>query len=161
MRIQVEVVQGAQTVASTVCEVGGEESVEAVANRASAALGFQSEELISDLFIEEERLAADSLVKEHSSKGLRWRHHRECVDLHFESEQIEHQFPASWTWGKVHRWACSHFHVPSDACANLELRDGSPTGPALNENSEIGVFSDCKTVWLVKPGPEPNGGNSQ
>jgi hypothetical protein len=79
------------------------------------------------------------------------------VDVHFETEQARHRFPASSKWAHVHEWACTHFHVPHNVCANLELREGSPSGPALNEKKEIGVHAGCEVVWLVRPGPEPNG----
>lgn len=82
---------------------------------------------------------------------------RVCVDLHFETEAKPAQFPANADWARVHRWGCHAFKIASDACAHLELREGSPTGPALNERQRIGVHAGCKPVWLVKPGPEPNG----
>jgi hypothetical protein len=82
---------------------------------------------------------------------------RVCVDLHFETEAKQAQFPAQAKWARVHRWGCHAFKIASDACAHLELHEGSPTGPALNERQAIGVHTGCKTVWLVKPGPEPNG----
>lgn len=82
---------------------------------------------------------------------------RVCVEVHFESETKQHWFPVSAKWARVHRWACNAFHVANDACAHLELREGSPTGPAINERQDIGPSAECKVVWLVKPGPEPNG----
>ena len=88
-------------------------------------------------------------------KKLRLR--RTCIDLHFESEQKKHNFPADAHWSAVHRWGCRHFNVSHDACANLELRAGSSTGAPLNEHQKIGHAKECKTVWMVKPGPEPNG----
>lgn len=82
---------------------------------------------------------------------------RVCLDLHFESESIRAWFPTRAKWVRVHRWACHAFKVAGDACAHLELREGSPAGPALNERQEIGLHAGCESVWLVKPGPEPNG----
>lgn len=79
------------------------------------------------------------------------------VHVHFESESATRQFLAKSTWRRVHRWGCKKFKVSSDACANLELRKDSPDGPALNESKEIGDHEEPLTVWLVKPGAEPNG----
>ena len=82
---------------------------------------------------------------------------RVCIDLHFETEAKQARFPARAKWARVHRWGCRAFTIASDACAHLELREGSPAGPALNERQEIGPHVGCEVVWLVKPGPEPNG----
>jgi hypothetical protein len=82
---------------------------------------------------------------------------RVCVELHFEGEAKQAQFPAQARWARVHRWGCRVFTIATDACAHLELREDTPTGPALNERQAIGPHSGCKPVWLVKPGPEPNG----
>ncbi len=95
-------------------------------------------------------------------KDLQFKHtslkvHAACVEVHFESEEHRHHFPVEARWSRVHRWACRHFTIAHDACANLELRLGSQDGPLLNERKEIGRHSDCVVVWLVKPGPEPNG----
>ena len=81
-----------------------------------------------------------------------------CVDLHFETESKKHRFPALSTWERVHRWACRKFRIAADSCANLELHDGGPQGPVLNEAKPIGHHEGCLNVWLVKPGPEKNGG---
>jgi len=83
--------------------------------------------------------------------------HRVCVEVHFETESAQHWFPAQGHWANVHRWACKTFMVAHDACANLELRDGAVDGPPINERNDIGHADECKVVWLVKPGPEPNG----
>lgn len=89
------------------------------------------------------------------------RHHcrlkLECIDVHLESESATHHFPARAKWKNISHWACKKFRIAKDASANLELRDGSAEGPALNESKRIGRFEGCRTVWLVKPGPEPNG----
>lgn len=89
------------------------------------------------------------------SQPIRMR--RVCVEVHFEADHKQHKFPAQAKWARVHRWACRAFEVAHDACANLELRDGAPNGPPINERQEIGPHAGCKAVWLVKPGAEPNG----
>lgn len=82
---------------------------------------------------------------------------RVCIELHFETEEKQKRFPVEAKWARVHRWGCRAFSIATDACPHLELREGSPQGPVINERQEIGPHSGCKTVWLVKPGPEPNG----
>jgi hypothetical protein len=83
---------------------------------------------------------------------------RVCVEVHFESEEpARRNFPISAKWARVHRWACCKFDVAHDACAHLELHEGAPNGPVINERQEIGPSGSCKVVWVVKPGPEPNG----
>lgn len=82
---------------------------------------------------------------------------RLCLELHFETETVTHRFSPRAKWERVHLFGCNKFGVAEDACANLELHDGSADGPALNERQEIGSFKGCRTVWLVKPGPEPSG----
>lgn len=82
---------------------------------------------------------------------------RVCVELHFETETITRRFSPTAEWERVHQFGCKKFHVAEDACANLELHDGTADGPALNERQEIGSFERCRSVWLVKPGPEPSG----
>ncbi len=83
--------------------------------------------------------------------------HRVCVEVHFETETERHWFPAQARWARVHRWACKKFEVATDACANLELREGAADGPPINEREPIGKSDECKVAWLVKPGPEQNG----
>jgi hypothetical protein len=109
-------------------------------------------------------LEADELLHELNQKPHTADHeHRHChvelvcVDIHFETEGAMHKFLATSTWERVHRWGCKHFKVASDACANLELHEGTPKGPALNETKPICHLPGCQTVWLVKPGPERNG----
>jgi len=82
---------------------------------------------------------------------------RVCIRLHFETETKEKRFPVEAKWSRVHRWGCRAFTIASDACAHLELHENTPQGPAINERQEIGPHAGCQTVWLVKPGPEPNG----
>jgi hypothetical protein len=109
-------------------------------------------------------LGVEELVEEFASEQEiydRQRHHcklkLECIDVHFETESAIHHFPSRAKWKHVHYWACRKFKIAKDVSANLELRDGSPEGPVLNESKHIGHFEGCRTVWLVKPGPEPNG----
>lgn len=83
--------------------------------------------------------------------------HRVCVNVHFESESVRHWFPVGARWALVHRWACRHFQVAKDACANLELRESTANGPPINERQKIGNSEECCEVWLVKPGSEQNG----
>jgi hypothetical protein len=86
---------------------------------------------------------------------------RQCVTLHFEGEDLEHKFPASATWGHVHKFGCRKFTIAHDACANLELHLNTIDGPVANERKEIiGHHEGCIDIWLVKPGPEPNGNAS-
>lgn len=80
-----------------------------------------------------------------------------CIKLHFEGESAMRRFHSSRTWHYVHRWGCKKFNVAEDACPNLQLRDGSAEGSLINENQTIGEFHGCKNIWLVAPGPEPNG----
>jgi hypothetical protein len=119
--------------------------------------GIPVEELLLDLGVGDVVFEADWKVSECLKHGHRWRHRRVCIDVHFESEDAKHDFPARATWARVHRWGCNHFEVPQDACANLELHEGTAAGPVLNDRKHIGHHKGCKTVWLVKPGPEPYG----
>jgi hypothetical protein len=123
----------------------------------SVAVGLPAEELILDLGVGEVHFHPNAMLSECLRHGHRWRHRRVCVDLHFESDSAKHHFPARGTWELVHEWGCQKFEVPRDLRANLELREGSTTGPALNDRVQIGHHKGCMTVWLVKPGPEPFG----
>lgn len=118
---------------------------------------FPLDELLLDVGVGDVPFDPHSRVVECLKHGNRWRHRRVCVDLHFESEEAKHSFPVRATWAQVHHWGCHGFDVPRDACANLELRDGAPNGPVLNDRNRIGYHHGCKTVWLVRPGPEPYG----
>jgi len=80
-----------------------------------------------------------------------------CIVVHYESETEQQFFPKHAPWSTVHRWACNKFQVAHDACANLELREVTPTGAPINEREKIGDSDDCTDVWLLKPGPEQNG----
>ena len=120
-----------------------------LAQKIAAVLELEAEEILAELSNPE------CLHPEHHHGKLKLA----CIDLHFETESGKHHFLASATWGRVHRWGCKKFRVASDACANLELHSGSPKGPVLNEAKHIGHHEGCREVWLVKPGPEPNGCN--
>jgi len=156
MRVQIDVEEGNGIVATAECEASAEDTIELVVSNAAGRLGLEVEEILLDLSAGNERFERGKRVSEFGSEH-RWKHRRTCIDIHFETESEEHRFPVSATWARVHHWTCNHFKVPHDLCANLELRLGSPTGPALNEKKEIGQHTGCETVWLVKPGPEPNG----
>lgn len=159
MNIRIEIVEAHGSVARFAeCAASEEECIRDLAGRMAQQLEIEAEELMLDLGVGDIRFDQNARVGECIKHGNHWLHRRVCVDLRFESESIVHHFAPKSTWARVHRWGCHHFHIAGDACANLELREGSPTGPALNENAELGVFAGCKTVWLVKPGPEVNGG---
>jgi hypothetical protein len=135
-------------------QVSDLDSVTALAERVAGQLELDSSELLEALQ-EEHGFSRDALVSQLPSGVLRLR--RACVELHFEGEVATHRFPVRAKWARVHRWGCRHFHVAADACANLELRDGAPDGPRLNEALPIGTFAGCRPVWLIKPGAEPYG----
>ena len=157
MKVLIEVEEAGAVVRTAEFEVSADESVRAVARRLAGQLGVEPEELEADLGAGGITFEPDALVRDCIAGNSHWRHRRVCVELHFESEVVTRHFPPRWRWAKVHQFGCRHFNVSHDACANLELREGVPTGPALNEKVELGVFPGCKPVWLVKPGPEPNG----
>jgi hypothetical protein len=156
MRVLIDVEEGNSIVATAECEASADDTVELVVSNAAGQLGLEAEEILLDLSAGEERFERGKRVGDFG-RGHRWKHRRTCINLHFETEAKEHKFPVSATWARVHHWGCEKFHIPHDLCANLELRLGSPTGPALNEKKQIGHHPGCEVVWLVKPGPEPNG----
>jgi hypothetical protein len=158
MVIFVEIEQDQQELRLIEVEVPTDEAgLAAFLEPVAAKSGIPVEELLLDLGVGDIQFEPQSKVGECLQHGPRWRHRRVCIDLHFESEEAKHHFPARATWARVHQWGCQHFDVPHDACANLELHEGTPTGPALNDRKHIGRHEGCKTVWLVKPGPEPYG----
>ena len=157
MQLKFEIEEGSQVVAEVNREVSGNERFHDVLAGVSKEIDVELEHLIAELEHEGKTLETDTLVIDVATHAVPLRVKRVCVDVHFESEQKPHRFLSKQTWGHVHRWACKHFNISKDACPNLELRDGGPTGPALNDKSRIGYFHECKQVWLVKPGPEPNG----
>src|SRR5439155_26332730 len=111
-------------------EADDEELVTALAARIAARLDLDSAEQLEALEAEH-GFNREALVA-HLPQGL-LRVRQVCVELHFEGVVATHRFPARAKWSRVHRWGCRHFHVAVDACANLELRDGAPDGPRLNE----------------------------
>jgi hypothetical protein len=151
MKIVLEVEDDGVVSQTLECEAATDETAMSVAKRLSDQLGVDVEEILPDLGVERDQ------PFKHDGPERRVRHRRVCVDLHFETEHVRHRFSAHARWARVRRWGCRRFDVPRDACANLELREGDPTGQALNEQRPIGVFPGCKTVWLIKPGAEPNG----
>jgi len=157
MQLSIEVEEKGEVIRTVTAEVIPTETLEIVVRRSAGELAVDVEELLGDLVADGKSLDPGQTVAEALAHSHRIRHRRVCVDLHFETEHLEHLFPANGTWSLVHRFGCKKFEVPRDACANLELHGGSPTGPALNDQVRIGHFPGCKTVWLVKPGPEPNG----
>jgi len=157
MKLEIEVLEEGSVVRAATTDAQPHETVEAVARRLAPELAVNVEELLAELALDDEILKLDATVSDVLKQGPKIRHRRVCVDLHFESESIKHMFAANNRWAAVHRFGCKHFNVASDACANLELHEGSATGSALNDQGRIGLFTGCKTVWLVKPGAEPNG----
>ncbi len=154
----VEIEEGEQGVRLVELDFPSEEAVLATSLAPAAEKsGIPVEELLLDLGVGEVQFEPVSKVGECLKHGNRWRHRRVCIDLHFESEEAKQTFPARATWAHVHHWGCHQFDVPHDACANLELHEGAPNGPVLNDRKHIGPHHGCKTVWLVKPGPEPYG----
>jgi hypothetical protein len=119
-----------------------------LAEKLAEVLTIGVEELVEEFAAEQEIYDAS---RHHCKLKL------ECIDVHFETESATHHFPARAKWKHVFNWACKKFRIAKDASPNLELRDGSAEGPALNESTHIGRFEGRRTVWLVKPGPEPNG----
>jgi len=157
MVVIVEVFEGTESRRSAQVEAMEAELVTAVLQRVAAELGIEHDELILDVSVGEVSIDPTWTVGEATRHGHHWHHRRTCVDLHFESEVQKHHFPVRAKWARVHQWGCKVFNVPNHLCANLQLRAESPKGPAINENLPIGHTHGCKVVWLVKPGPEPNG----
>ncbi len=148
LAITIEVKRHGSPVEVIRIETEGDLSHRELAPKLAALLALEAEELIAEFehapgcYEPERRRGKLQLV---------------CIDVHFETEQAAHHFVARSTWARVHRWACRKFRIAADAAANLELRDGAPTGPVLNESRPVGHHEGCRAVWLVKPGPEPNG----
>jgi len=158
MRIQIDVEESGVIVRSAEEEVAPDETIEAIVKRIAPKLEIEAEELMEELRTDGVAFEKDMVAGDCMRHGHRWRHQRVCIDFHFESEHLVYHFSPANRWAQVHRFGCHRFEIPRDACANLELHKGSPDGPALNENSRIGRLSGCEMIWLVKPGPEPNGG---
>jgi hypothetical protein len=159
MKIDVDVEEGNAVVQSLVCEADPQETIEQFASKLASQIGMDTEDVLESLGTNGTSFQRHERVGECIHHGNRWRHRRVCLDVRFESENEVHYFSPRAPWRRVHHWGCTQFKVAHDACANLELHDGSSEGPVLNEKVQIGSFAGCKTVWLVKPGPEPNGHN--
>lgn len=157
MDVRFEIEENDQIVARVDQNYSGNQRASEFLRGVAEQLQSEAGSLVKELGIRNEEAELGRFLGKVAEEGRHLKIRRVCVDLHFESEHAEHRFLSRDTWGDVHEWACRHFHVAADACANLELREGAPTGPALNDNSELGKFRGCKTVWMVKPGPEPNG----
>ena len=158
MKITIEVDTVDNKQKTVTIEAEGHETIETVAARAAKDLGVDAAELMEDLGIGDVSFAKQDTVSYCVRHGHKWRHRRACVALHYQSEPAaRHFFNPQKPWLVVHEWGCKHFHVAEAMCQDLELFAGSPTGPALNENLPIGWSEECKTVWLAKRGPEPNG----
>ena len=129
--------------------------IQSLAAKIAADLDEPIADILADFDANGSAVAADTPALDvlHGCVNVR----RVCIELHFETETITHRFSAKAKWERVHQFGCKKFTVAEDACANLELHDGTVDGPALNESQQIGTFKGCRTVWLVKPGPEPNG----
>jgi hypothetical protein len=158
MVVTVEIEQGEQEIRCIEVEViAGDAELATFLQPVADKLEIPVEELLLDLGVGETQFHPHSKVSECLRHGPRWRHRRVCIDLHFESEEAKQHFPARATWSRVHHWGCNHFKVPHDICPNLELHQGTPAGPVLNDRTHIGHHKGCETVWLIKPGPEPYG----
>lgn len=146
--VTIEVHRHGKPVENVKVECDMEPSQKHLAEKLASMLALGTEELVEEFAAE-----ADSYHPARHEGKLKL----ECIDVHFESEAAPHHFPARAKWKHVFQWACKHFKIAHAASANLEMREGSPDGPAINEAKQIGRFEGCKTVWLVKPGPERNG----
>jgi len=146
--VTIEVHRHGRPVESVRVECDVEPTHKHLAEKLASVLALGTEELVEEFVAEAEGYDA----KRHEGRLK-----LDCVDVHFESESAIHHFPAHAKWKHVFLWACKHFKIAHDASANLELREGSPDGPAINEAKHIGRFEGCKTAWLIKPGPERNG----
>lgn len=158
MQITIDIDNTSSPSKSVTVEADGHERVDAVVFRALTALGIDPSEFTADIGIDDISFEPKDHVKDCIRHGQRWRCRQVCVDINYQSESaIRHFFNPKHTWQNVHEWACKHFRVAAAVCKDLELFAGSSTGPALNENLPIGASSECKIVWLAKPGPELNG----
>ena len=157
MTIIIEVFEGNDSKRSAQVEALEAERIAVVLERVAVELGVEHEDLILNIGVGEIHFDPQGKVGEVIHHGHRWQHHRVCLDLHFESEIKKHYFSSRSTWAHVHQWGCRHFEVPATVCANLQLHEDSPTGPVLNDRMPIGHYHGCEAIWLVKPGPEPNG----
>ena len=158
MKVGVNIEEDGVVVRTLEYDLGESDSVEQLAERVAADIDADLDDVLVDLGFDGVELKKEDRLGDVLKGDRRLRHRRVCIDLHFESESVTRRFSPNTRWRRVHRFGCRKFDVANDACANLELHEDDPKGPALNEAVEIGSFTGCKTVWLVKPGPEPNGG---
>jgi len=154
MQVSVDIAEEGKAPEVLSLEASGEDSAALIADRLAGELGVDAGDVL-EAFRAEHGLERGTVVREFPVSRLRLRRIR--VEVHFEGETASHGFPSRAKWARVHRWACRHFGMATDACANLELHDGAPDGPRLNENQPIGTSSGCREVYLIKPGPEPYG----
>lgn len=148
-------VEGFQTARVVQCVGEPHESVHVIIRRALIVSDLADHELVE--VIEQDDIVVAENVLARELPHHRVKVHLTCVVVHFEGQHAEHFFASRARWSRVHHWACDKFEVAKDACPNLELYEGSPKGPALNEKLPVGKSKDCLAVWLVKPGPEPYG----
>lgn len=145
---------------SATIEALDQESLEAIAIRVAEKFNLEPSEVIEGLGIDDVAFSKRDSVADCIRHGRKWdcRRRQTCVEVRYQSEDpARHFFNPNRPWRIVHEWACRHFMVAATICRDLELFDGSPTGPPLNENNQIGSGHECKIVWLAKPGPEFNG----
>ncbi len=157
MTIIVEVFEGSEPKRRAQVEALETERLAVVLERVAVELGVGTADLVLNIGVGDVQFDPEATVGDVIHHGHHWHHRRVCIDLHFESESKRHDFSSRSTWAQVHEWGCRHFEVPAPICANLQLHEGSPTGPALNDRLQIGHHHGCHDIWLVKPGPEPNG----
>lgn len=159
MKMTIDVVEDGEVLKMAESEVSENDTLEAVVSRLAKELEIESEEIFSDFDVDGKKF--DRNMRFIDCKGIsdHLTHQRVCIEIHFETEVETHRFSTSETWGKVHDWACNNktFNIPKNLCANLELREGSPTGEPLNDQKRIGPVIGCKVVWLVNPGSEKYG----
>ena len=139
-------------------EANAQETLESITKKAAEALKIEPSELLVSIGGDE-----PLIVKDHSKKWCIPNIHLRfcptvCVEVHYQSEPpVRRLFTPFTKWVKVHEWACKQFEVADCFCQDLELVEGGPDGQALNEKAPIGFSRDCKTIWLINPGPECNG----
>lgn len=155
MNINFEVEENNAVVMRAKRDVASADPASNIFSSVAAEIGVDRAALLKEVGIRDDEMELKQFLEKGEEREVKIK--RVCVDLHFESEHETHKFLSRQTWGDVHKFGCNKFHVAGDACANLELHEGTPTGPVLNDRLEIGTFEGCKEVWMVKPGPEPNG----
>lgn len=155
MQITIDLEEGSSTKSITL-EAAGHELIETIAKRAAEAFELDSDAVLdgTDAVIFHMQDSVADCIRH----GHRWRTRRVCVEVSYQSDgPIRRVFNPRQPWRHVHEWACRQFNVAASMCQDLELFEGSPTGPVLNENTPIGRSASCKTVWLGKLGAEANG----